>query len=222
MDFGFLAGLAGLAVLDSLNTSTMLAAIVIVLTARRPAAAGWAYLAGAALAFFLVAAALLLGATAAEEALAEFTVWARRAILAALALFLLRLGLRRLRTRPKRWAVRLPAWVNPWSAVGLGALTTAADLPSAFPLFFAVSRLVDAPIGTAERLALLASYTAVYALPTLGVLVAGLRLKDRMRDRLEQFASGYGEGEVPASRPVAALCFAGAAASAAVAVFVIG
>ncbi|WP_035702463.1 GAP family protein, partial [Glycomyces tenuis] len=184
MDFGLLASLAGLAVLDSLNTSTMLAVAVIVLTARRPAATGWSYLAGAVLAFYLVAAALLLGAAAAEDALAEFTMWARRAIFAALALFLAWLGRRRLRTRPRRSAVRLPAWVNPWSAVGLGVLTTASDLPSAFPLFFAVSRLVDAPLGTAQNLSLLAGYAVVYALPTLGVLAAGLGLKDRQRDRL--------------------------------------
>lgn len=222
MDFGLLASLAGLAVLDSLNTSTMLAAVVIVLTARRPAATGWAYLAGAVVAFYLVAAALLLGAAAAEGAVAEFSMWARRAIFAALALFLVRLGWRRLRTRPKRSPVRLPAWVNPWSAAGLGVLTTATDLPSAFPLFFAVSRLIDAPIGTGADLALLAGYAVVYALPTLGVLVLALRFKDRMRDRLEEWASGYGEGEVPASRPLAALYFIAAAASAAVAALVIG
>lgn len=222
MDFGLLASLAGLAVMDSLNTSTMLAVVVVVLTARRPTATGWAYLAGAVLAFYLVAAALLLGASAAEDALADFSMWARRAIFAVLALFLARLGWRRLRTRPKRPPVRLPSWVNPWSAVGLGALTTALDLPSAFPLFFAVSRLVDVPISTAQGLALLVGYAVVYALPTLGVLVVGLRLKDRMRDRLEQFASGYGKGDVPASRPIAALYFAAAAASAAVAVFVVG
>lgn len=222
MDFGLLASLTGLAVLDSLNTSTMLAVVVIVLTARRPAATGWAYLTGATLAFYLVAAALLLGAAAAEDALNEFTTWARGAIFAVLALFLARLGLRRLRPRPKRSAVRLPSWVNPWSAVGFGALTTASDLPSAFPLFFAVSRIIDAPIGTAQGFALLAGYALVYALPTLGVLVLGLRLKDRMRDRLERFASDYGKGEVAASRPIAALYFAAAAASAAIAVFIIG
>lgn len=222
MDFGLLASLAGLAVLDSLNTSTMLAAAVIVLTARRPAATGWAYLAGAVLAFYLVATALLLGASAAEDAVSEFSTWARRAIFAALAVFLVWLGLRRLRTRRKRPPVRLPAWVNPWSAVGLGALTTASDLPSAFPLFFAVSRLVDAPIGTATGSALLAGYTVVYALPTLAVFLLALRFKDRMRDRLEQFASAYGEGEVAASRPIAGLYFAAAAASAAIAVIVVG
>ncbi|GAB3225324.1 hypothetical protein GCM10027447_14610 [Glycomyces halotolerans] len=222
MDFGLLASLAGLAVLDSLNTSTMLAVVVIVLIARRPTATTWTYLTGAVLAFFLVAAALLFGASAAEDALADFSTWARRAIFAALAVFLARLGWRRLRTRRKRPVVRLPPWVNPWSAVGLGALTTASDLPSAFPLFLAVSRLVDAPISTAQGLALLAGYTVVYALPTLGVLVVGLRFKDRMRDRLEQLANGYGKGEVPASRPIAVLYFAAAAVSAAIAVFVIG
>ncbi|MCH7230940.1 hypothetical protein L0U85_08770 [Glycomyces sp. L485] len=222
VEFGLLASLAGLAVLDSLNTSTMLAVVVIVLTARRPTATTWAYLTGAVLAFYLVAAALLLGASAAEDALTEFSMWARVTIFAALSLFLTWLGWRRLRTRPKRPVVRLPSWVNPWSAVGLGAMTTASDLPSAFPLFFAVSRLVDAPITIAQGFALLAGYAAVYALPTIGVLVLGLKLKDRMRDRLEQLASGYGKGEVAASRPMAVLYFAAAAASAAIAVFILG
>ena len=221
MDAGLLASLAGLAVLDSLNTSTMLAAVVIVVTARRAAATGWAYLAGAVLAFYLVAAGLLLGAAAADAAVAEFSTWARRVIFAVLALFLVRLGWRRLRTRPKRPPVRLPVWVNPWSASGLGVLTTAVDLPSAFPLFLAVSRLVDAPLGTGPGLALLAGYAVVYALPTFGVLVLALRFKDRMRDRLEELAGGYGKGEAAASRPLAALCFAAAAASAAVAGFVV-
>jgi cytochrome c biogenesis protein CcdA len=222
VDLGLLAGLAGLAVLDSLNTSTMLAVVVIVLTVKRPVATVWAYLVGAILAFLLVATVLLLGASAAEGALTEFSTWARRAVLVALALFLAWLGLRRLRTRPKRMPVRLPSWVNPWSAVGLGALTTASDLPSAFPLFFAVSWIVDVPISTAQQFALLAGYTVVYALPTLGVLVVALSLKDRMRNRLEQLAANYGQGEVAASRPIAALYFVAAAASAAVAVFVVG
>lgn len=222
MDLGLLASLAGLAVLDSLNTSTMLAVVVVVLTARRPTAAGWAYLIGATLAFYAVAGTLLLGASAAEDALAGFSLWARRTIFATLALFLAWLGRRRLRTRPRRPPIRLPSWVTPWSAVGIGALTTASDLPSAFPLFFAVSRIVDAPLGIAQGSALLAGYTVVYALPALGALWFGLRFNDRMRDRLERFADGYGKGEVPASRPIAALYFAAAAASAAVAVFVVG
>lgn len=222
MDFGLPASLVGLAILDSLNTSTMLAVVVIVVTARRPAATGGAYLTGAVLAFSLVAAGLLLGAEAADGALAEFSVWARRAILVALALFLARLGLRRFRTRPKRVAVRLPSWVNPWSAVGLGALTTASDLPSAFPLFFAVSRIAESPVSTGQGAALLAGYAVVYAAPSLAVLLLALRYHDRMRDRLERLASGYGRGEVPASRPIAVLCFLSAAAAAAIAVFVVG
>ena len=54
--------LLGLAAIDSINTSTIWLVILILLTARRPVATGWAYTAGAMSLFFIFAVFLFLGA----------------------------------------------------------------------------------------------------------------------------------------------------------------
>ena len=196
--------LLGLAALDSINTSTIWLVILILLTARKPVATGWAYTAGAMSLFFIFAITLFLGADAAGTFVEDIGIWMRRLIFAALSVFFVVMALRRLRTRVRKMPVA-PRWVNPIMAFPLGLMATLSDLPNAFPLFIAVERLISSGIDAIAGVAVLAGYTVVYALPTLAILVAGIFFRERIIKRLQRFMKRFTTGEVKASRKMATL-----------------
>jgi hypothetical protein len=68
----------------------------------------------------------------------------------------------------------------------------------------------------------LCSYVAVYALPTVIVLVVGLAFQDRVRARLQRLYDRFAVGPARASWKLALLYWIGAAACLAVLFTVIG
>ena len=81
---------------------------------------------------------------------------------------------------------------------------TGADLPNAFPYFIAIERIVDAAVGIARSLMIIAGYALVYCLPCLLLLVAGATRGDRVRQRLGALYERLGaEKKQPRSVPVA-------------------
>ncbi|MGY1608234.1 MULTISPECIES: GAP family protein [unclassified Geodermatophilus] len=208
-----LAGLAGLALLDSLNPATILGVAVILLSpVAHPGRVALLYVAGAYATVLAAGSALYLGAGALAGALEGGTVWIRRAALALAAVLLLVAAVRRLRTRPRR-EVRLPSWFGPWTAVPAGVLVTAADLPNAFPYLVAIERVLAAEVPALPAVGLLAGYALVYCLPCLLLLAAGLTHGQRVRARLQALRGrAAGDGTVPASVPRASLLFAAAVA----------
>lgn len=194
--------LFGLAVVDSINTSTIWLVILILLTARRPIATGWAYTAGAMSLFFIFAITLFLGAATAGTFVEDISVWMRRLILVALTVFFVVMAVRRLKTRVRKMPVA-PKWVNPLMALPLGLIATLSDLPNAFPLFIAVERLIASGVDNITGVAILAGYTVIYALPTLAILVGGIFFRKRIMKRLQNFMRRFTTGEVKASRKVA-------------------
>lgn len=217
MTAGLLWSLAGLALLDSLNTSTLLVVVVVLLLARRPVLSAWLYLAGAVGSFLLLALGLYLGASGAAAAFDGGALLVRRVALLLVAVLLLVLAGRRLRERPRR-ALDLPGWFSPATAVVVGVLATLADLPTAFPLFLAVERLTAAGVTRGDGVLALLGYAAVYALPAVVALVVGSLLRERLRSGLEWLRTQVGGGPVPRSVPVALLLTAGAVAAGTVAV----
>ncbi len=217
---GLILALVGLALIDSINVSTIWIVVVILLGARRPAATGWAYAAGAFLTFLIFTFLLFFGLTVAEGWLTELTLWMRRILFSVMTIAFIVLGVRKFKSRPRR-GYGLPAWVNAWSAFPLGLVATISDIPNAFPMFLAVERLVDANIAPATAAIVLAGYTAIYALPTIVVLVLGLIFKDRLRSRLQSLYDRYATGDTKPSWKLATLFFVGAATSLAILVFVI-
>ncbi|MGF1661813.1 MAG: GAP family protein [Kineosporiaceae bacterium] len=181
---GLIAQLAALAALDALNPATIAAvALLLLAPLRRPVAAALAFTAGAYAVVLGLGVALYLGAGAAADVVAGATVWVRRGALVLAGLLLLHQATRRLRDR-HRDAVRLPAWVGPWTAAPLGVLVTGADLPNAFPYLVAVERLLAAAVAPSVGVLALACYAAVYVLPCL-VLVAAAAARGRaVRRRL--------------------------------------
>lgn len=209
--------LAGLALLDSLNTSTLFIVMVVLLGARDPVRAGVAYTVGAIFAFLGLAVALYTGASAAEAVVSDVAAWLRRGTFALLALWLLFLAYKRLRDRPRK-PFLLPGWFSPLTAVPIGAAATVADLPNAFPLFLAVERLVAANLDRQVGVVALCAYTAVYALPVVALLLVGARKGARVRDSMQRITTRFLSGVARRSIPLAAGFALAAVTSAAIAV----
>jgi hypothetical protein len=164
---GLLAGIAALALADSLNPATIVVITLILLTVRhRPGASAMAFALGAMCTVFVLGAVIFLGAGAAADAVSEGLVWLRRAVFLIAAVALAVAGARRLRSRQRK-AIELPSWFGALTAGPLGVLVTGADLPNAFPYFIAIERLVDADVATPTGLLVLGSYALVYCTPCL-------------------------------------------------------
>ena len=205
MTVPLLLGIAGLALLDSLNPATIAAVTLVLIAApRRPALVAGAAVLGAALTVFSVGAILFLSAGAAADAVDGIVVGLRFLAFGAAGLALVVAGVRRFRERQRR-PITLPSWFTAWTALPFGVLLTAADLPNAFPFFIAIERLVTTGIDPATGLLVLAGYAVVYCLPCLVLLIVGLVARDRVRVKLEAIVARFGTGTVRRSIPTAAV-----------------
>lgn len=204
MSAALLVTVAGLALLDSLNPATILGvALILVLPGRHPVRAAVAYVLGAYLTVLALGAGLYLAADAAAGVLDGGLSWIRRVAFGLAALMLLRSALRRLRPA-RRPEIMLPTWFTPWTALPLGAVVTAADLPNAFPYAIAIERLVSSGITTPQAMLVLVGYALVYCTPCLLLLVAGVAWGERVRSRLEGLYLRFGRArDVPRSIPAA-------------------
>jgi cytochrome c biogenesis protein CcdA len=196
-----LAGIAGLAALDSLNPATLVAVTLILLgSRRRPVTEALSFVLGAFGSVLTVGLVIFLGADAAAATLDDALTWLRSGAFGLAALVLLVSAVRALRPRHRR-AVGLPAWFNPFTAVGLGVIMTGADLPNAFPYFIAIERLVNADTTTGVAVLVLAGYAAIYCLPCLLLLAAGLSNAEPVRRMLRRLHDKFGTAaELPANR----------------------
>ena len=212
-------GIAGLALLDSINPATIAGvALILLAPLRRRGASALAYVLGAYAVVLVLGTLVFLSAGAAAGAVSGGLAWIRRIAFAAAAVALLVSAARRLRER-RRGAVELPAWFSPWTAAPIGVLVTGADLPNAFPYLIAIERMVAAGVPTGLGIGVLALYALVYCLPCLVLLVLGTLHGDRVRRRLGRVYDRIGrERTVPRSLPVATLLALLAAGAASVAV----
>lgn len=219
MTWALLGSLTGLALLDSLNPATLIAVTLILIGSRgRPVAETLGFVTGAFLSVFLLGSIVFLGAGAASAEIDGGLVWIRRGAFGLAALVLLISAVRALRPR-YREAIGLPAWFRPSTAIGLGGLMTAADLPNAFPYFIAIERLIDAQVSPVVGLFVLAGYALIYCVPCLVLLTVGLVFGERVQPRLRKLRDRFGgAGMVPASPRRALVLGLGAALLAAIAV----
>jgi cytochrome c biogenesis protein CcdA len=209
---GLLAGIAALALADSLNPATIVVITLILLTVRhRPGASAMAFVLGAMCTVFVLGAVIFLGAGAAADAVNEGLVWLRRAVFLIAAVALAAAAARRLKSRQRK-AIELPTWFSAWTAVPLGVLVTGADLPNAFPYFIAIERLVDADVATPTGLLVLGSYALVYCTPCLILLALGMAHSDKVKLRLRKILDRFSTGTIKRSVPIALALFVLAAA----------
>ena len=198
------AGIAGLAMLDSINPATIAGVVLILLSPMRHAMrAALAYVSGAYVVVLVMGTVVLLSAGAAASAVSGGLVWIRRIAFAVAALALLLAAVRRLRDR-RRGAVELPAWFSPWTAAPIGVLVTGADLPNAFPYLVAIERLLAADVRNGLGLVVLALYAVVYCLPCLVLLLIGVLHGERLRRRLRRVYDRIGRERTVPRSPLAA------------------
>lgn len=193
LDAGLLITLSGLALLDAVVTSTLYVVVAILLAARRPVSTSISYAIGQLGSFYLLTLVLYFGATFMAELLEVFTLWVRVVVLVGAAGFFIFLGVRRFKARP-RHGIKLPAWVNPWTAFPFGIFLMIMDLPFAFPMFLAVERLVDLGIEASVATVTLAGYTLVSSLPTILLILVGITYGGRARDLLERLLRRFTTG----------------------------
>jgi Sap, sulfolipid-1-addressing protein len=201
-------GIAGLAVLDSINPATIAGVALILLSPmRHPVRAALAYVSGAYVLVLAMGTVAFLSAGAAASAVSGGLVWIRRIAFAVAALALLLAAVRRLRDR-RRGAVELPAWFSPWTAAPIGVLVTGADLPNAFPYLVAIERLLAADVPNGPGVVALALYAVVYCLPCLVLLLIGVLHGERLRHRLRRVYDRIGQERTVPRSPLAAAGFA--------------
>lgn len=198
MSIGLLAGLAGLALVDSTSIGTLIIPIFLMLS-NRPALGRRAlvYLATVACFYFVVGVALMLGLLPAVKAVGDLADprilrWLELAAGAVLLVLSFRLDPRRKREpgdRSSRWRERITRVGD--SSAGMAVLgVTAAGLEVAtmFPYLAAIGLLVSADLSPAVWLPVLGGYNLVMVLPALVLLALRLAAADRVRGPLNRLS----------------------------------
>lgn len=199
---GLLLSIAGLALLDSLNPATIITVTLILLAApKRAGLIALTAIFGAALTVFAVGAILFTSAGAAAGAVDGIILGLRFLAFGAAGVALVVSGIKRFRDRERK-AISLPAWFSPLTALPLGVLLTAADLPNAFPYFITIERMVSSEVELNAGLLIILGYTLVYCLPCLVLLLVGTLSRSATNKWLGKLVSKFGTGTVKPSIPV--------------------
>jgi cytochrome c biogenesis protein CcdA len=188
-----LPAIVGLAVVDSINPSALLATIVLLLRGRpaRPLVA--VYVAAVLVTYFAVGLALTLGLGLTPQALLESdAAYLAQGVLGAAMLAYAVLAPDRSRRRDPAASGRLPAVRGPVAVFALGAAVTVLELPTALPYLGAVGAITRADLAVGDWLPLLATYNLIFVLPPLALLAAHVALGDRASGLFERLRARLG------------------------------
>jgi cytochrome c biogenesis protein CcdA len=186
-----LPAIVGLAVVDSINPSALLATIALLLRGRaaRPLVA--IYVAAVLLTYLAVGLALTLGLGLTPETLVESdAAYLAQGVLGAgmLAYAVLAPGRGRPVAEP-----RLPAVTRPAAVFALGMTVTVLELPTALPYLGAVGAITRADLAVGDWLPMLVLHNLIFVLPPLLLLaghVAGGERADALLGRLRRRLGG--------------------------------
>ena len=185
-----LPAIVGLAVVDSINPSALLATIALLLRGRsaRPLVA--VYVVAVLATYFAIGLALTLGLGLTPAAVLESDATYRvQGALGAARLAYARLapgGRRRDPVEPRG----LPAVRRPAAVFALGAAVTVLELPTALPYLGAVGAITRADLAVGDWLPLLVTYNLIFVLPPLALLAGHVALGDRAAPLLERLPIG--------------------------------
>jgi cytochrome c biogenesis protein CcdA len=188
-----LPAIVGLAVVDSINPSALLATIVLLLRGKpaRPLVA--VYVAAILVTYFAVGLALTLGLGLTPRALVESdAAYLAQGVLGAAMLAYAVLAPGRGRQRGPGAGPRLPAVRRPAAVFALGVAVTFLELPTALPYLGAVGAITRADLAVGDWLPLLAAYNLIFVLPPLALLAAHVALGDRAGALLERLRTRLG------------------------------
>ncbi|MFI5839301.1 GAP family protein [Catenuloplanes sp. NPDC051500] len=179
MDLLTLAGLAGLALIDSTSIGTLVIPIWMLLSPKVRASRFLVYLATVAVFYAIVGVILVLGAEAATAAFAglsgaRWVAWVQLALGVGLFAWSFRFDGKK-GDRSGRWRDRLAGEDATIPAmVGLGLGAAALEVATMLPYLAAVGLITAADLPVAGWLATLGGYVLVMIVPAL--LLGGLRL----------------------------------------------
>jgi cytochrome c biogenesis protein CcdA len=168
-----LPAIVGLAVVDSINPSALLATIVLLLRGRRARPLVAVYLAAVLATYLAIGVVLTLGLGLTPEAVLESdAAYLVQGALGAAMLAYALLAPNRQRKRSPVQAPSMPAATRPAAVFVLGMAVTVLELPTALPYLAAVGALTRAELAVTQWLPLLVLYNLIFVLPPL-VLLAG-------------------------------------------------
>ena len=178
LSVAFVALIAGMGLVDSLNPATIAVGVVLG-TTERPLLRLSGYAAGIFAVYFLGGLILTLGpselirtATSHPEGIG-FDI-------ALVVVGLVALGFAAWVFVHRRDAAKVPdVKMRPGSALALGAGMTAVDLPTAFPYFAAVVAIVGEDLSAPVEIALLVLFNVMYVAPIVLIAVVAVALGER-------------------------------------------
>ena len=190
---GLLGAIVGLAVVDSINPSALLATIVLLLRGRRARPLVAVYVIAVLATYFTIGLVLVLGLGRAPQAVIESdAAYLAQGVLGAGMLAYAVLAPTR-RGRPDPVATRrLPAATRPAAVFALGMAVTVLELPTALPYLGAVGAMTRADLAVADWLPLLVLYNLIFVLPPLALLAGHVVLGERAEAMLERLRRRLG------------------------------
>lgn len=188
-----LPAIVGLAVVDSINPSALLATVVLLLRGRpaRPLVA--VYVAAVLVTYFAIGLALTIGLGLTPQAVVESdAAYLAQGVLGAAMLAYAVLAPGRARRHDPATSWKLPAVRRPAAVFLLGAAVTFLELPTALPYLGAVGAITRADLPVGDWLPLLVTYNLVFVLPPLALLATHIALGDRATSLLERLRTRLG------------------------------
>jgi cytochrome c biogenesis protein CcdA len=188
-----LPAIVGLAALDSINPSALLATVALLLRGRpaRPLVA--VYVAAVLVTYFAVGLALTVGlGLTPETVIRSDAAYLAQAALGTGMLAYAVLAPGRTRRRGAATARRVPAATRPAAVFALGVAVTALELPTALPYLGAVGMMTRADLAVADWLPLLVIYNLIFVLPPLLLLAGHVALGERAGAPLERLRDRLG------------------------------
>lgn len=188
-----LPAIVGLAVVDSINPSALLATIVLLLRGRaaRPLVA--VYVAAVLVTYFAIGLVLTLGLGLTPQAVIESdAAYLAQGILGAAMLAYAVLTPGRARRPDPATSPKLPAVRRPAAVFALGVAVTLLELPTALPYLGAVGAITRADLAVGDWLPLLVTYNLIFVLPPLALLATHVALGDRATTLLGRLRTRLG------------------------------
>jgi cytochrome c biogenesis protein CcdA len=182
-----LPAIVGLAVIDSINPSALLATIVLLLRGRRARPLVAVYVVAVLATYLTIGLALTLGLGLTPQALIHSdAAYLVQGVLGAAMLAYAVVAPGRRRQRGPVEPPRLPTATRPVAVFALGMTVTVLELPTALPYLGAVGMLTRGDLAVTEWLPLLLLYNLIFVLPPLVLLAGHVVLGERAEAMLER------------------------------------
>ena len=188
-----LPAIVGLAVVDSINPSALLATIVLLLRGRAARPLVVVYVTAVLVTYFAIGLVLILGLGLTPQAVVESdAAYLAQGALGGAMLAYAVVAPGRGGQRDPATSRRLPMVRGPATVFALGGAVTALELPTALPYLGAVGAITRADLAVAGWLPLLVAYNLIFVLPPLALLATHIALGDRATTLLERLRSRLG------------------------------